>query len=172
MSNTVVYIIYFILATYFDSVWSSLGSDLHLLFIDYKSAFDRINRRKLVESMHRIGIPKKLVSLARMTLTETYAKLKIENELGREFKYNSGVKQGVALSTGLFNIILHTAVEKVDKRGTIFTKLRQICACADDVTILAKTEKELKRIYQKLEEALNELGLYTNETKTKYKYYK
>jgi hypothetical protein len=38
----------------------------------------------------------------------------------------------------------------------------------DDVTILAKTEKKLKRIYQKLEEAVNELGLYTNETKTKY----
>jgi hypothetical protein len=35
-------------------------SDLHLLFIDYKSAFDSINRRKLVESMHRIGIPKKV----------------------------------------------------------------------------------------------------------------
>jgi hypothetical protein len=50
----------------------------------------------------------------------------------------------------------------------IFTKLSQICAYTDDVTVLAKTEKELKRIYQKLEEAVNELGLYTNETKTKY----
>jgi hypothetical protein len=143
------------------------GSDLHLLFIDHKSVFDSINRRKLVESMHRIGIPKKLVNLARLTLTETYAKVKIENELGREFKYNSGVKQGDGLSTTLFNIILHTAIEKVDKRGTIFTKLSQICAYADDVAILAKTE-ELKRIYQKLEEAVNELSLYMNETKTKY----
>jgi sorting nexin-29 len=112
--------------------------------------------------MHRIGIPKKLVNLARMTLTETYAKVKIENELGQEFKYNSGVKQGDGLSTTLFNIILHTAIEKVDKKGTIFTKLSQICAYVDDLTILAKTEKELKRIYQKLEEAVNELGLYTN----------
>ena len=34
--------------------------------------------------------------------------------------------------------------------------------------ILAKTEKERKRIYQKLGEAVNELRLYTNETKTKY----
>jgi hypothetical protein len=51
--------------------------------------------------------------------------------------------------------ILHTAIEKVDKRGTIFTKVSQICAYADDVTVLAKTEKELKRIYQKLEEAVN-----------------
>ena len=68
-------------------------------------------------------------------------KVKIENELGREFKYNSGVKQGDGLSTTLFNIILHTAIEKVDKRETIFTKLSQICAHADDVTILAKTEK-------------------------------
>jgi hypothetical protein len=139
------------------------GSDLHLLFIDYKSTFDGVNRRKLVESMHRIGIPKELVNLARMTLTETYAKVKIENEFGREFKYSSGVKQGDGLSTTLFNIILHTAIEKVDKRGTIFTKLSQICAYADDVTILAKTEKELKRIHQNLE-AVNELGLYDTKT--------
>jgi hypothetical protein len=72
------------------------GSDLHLLFVDYKSAFDSINRRKLVESMYRTGIPKKLVNLARMTLTETYAKVKIENELRREVKYNSGLIKGLA----------------------------------------------------------------------------
>jgi hypothetical protein len=66
--------------------------------------------------MHRIGIPKKLVNLARMTLRETHAKVKIENELGREFKYNSVVNQGDGLSTTLFNIILHTAIEKVDKK--------------------------------------------------------
>jgi sorting nexin-29 len=59
-------------------------------------------------------------------------------------------------------------MEKVDKRGMVFTKLSQICAYADDVTILAKTENELKRVYQKLEAAANELGLYTNEVKTKY----
>jgi hypothetical protein len=68
----------------------------------------------------------------------------------------------------IINIILLTAIEKVDKRATIFTKLSQIWSYADDVTILAKTDKELKRIYQKLEEAVNELGSYTNETKTKY----
>ena len=54
------------------------------------------------------------------------------------------------------------------ERGTIFTKLSRICACVDDVTILAKTENELKRVYQILEEAANELGSYTNEAKTKY----
>jgi hypothetical protein len=59
-------------------------------------------------------------------------------------------------------------MKKVDKRGTIFTKISQTCVYADDVTILAKTEKELKRINRKLEETVNELGLYTNETKTKY----
>jgi hypothetical protein len=40
------------------------------------------------------------------------------------------------------NIILHTAVEKVDKRGIIFTKLSQICAFADDVTILREGAEE------------------------------
>jgi hypothetical protein len=62
------------------------GRDVHLLFIDYKSAFNSVSRRELVESTYRIGIPKKLVNLTRMTLTETYAKVKIENELGPELK--------------------------------------------------------------------------------------
>jgi RNA-binding protein YlmH len=33
--------------------------DLHLLFIDFKKAFDSINQKKLLESLVSFGIPKK-----------------------------------------------------------------------------------------------------------------
>jgi hypothetical protein len=39
-------------------------SDVHLLFIDYKSAFDSVNIKELIESMYRIGVSKKLVKFS------------------------------------------------------------------------------------------------------------
>jgi sorting nexin-29 len=88
--------------------------------------------------------------------------------MGEAFQYNKGVKQGDGLSTTLFNIALHGAISKIDKRGSIFTKSSQICAYADDVTIIARTEKDLKNVYMKLEEEANKYGLITNMNKTKY----
>jgi hypothetical protein len=75
-----------------------------------------------------------------MTLHETYAKVKLGNETGEKFRYYSGVKQGDGLPITLFNVALQTAIKKVDKRGNIFTKLSQICAYVDDVTIITRTK--------------------------------
>ena len=45
--------------------------DLHLLFIDLKNTFDRINlKKKLLESLESFGIPKKIKRLMKMTLEE------------------------------------------------------------------------------------------------------
>ena len=44
------------------------GLDLHVLFIDFKHAFDSINRKRLFEAMDKMGIPQKLIRLTRMTM--------------------------------------------------------------------------------------------------------
>jgi sorting nexin-29 len=103
-----------------------------------------------------------------MTLHKKYAKVKRGNETREKFRYYSGVKQGDGLSTILFKVALQTAVKKVDNRGNIFTKLSQIGAYADDVTIMTTTKNELQRIYLTLEKETNQLDLFTNTTKTKY----
>jgi hypothetical protein len=118
--------------------------------------------------MHEMGIPTKLINLTTMTLHETYANVKLGNETREKFRYYSGVKQGNGLSTTLFNITLHATIKKVDKRGNIFTKLSQICAYADDVTIMTRTKNGLQRVCLTLEKEANQLGLFSNITKTKY----
>jgi hypothetical protein len=103
-----------------------------------------------------------------MTLHETYAKVKLGNRTGERFWCYSGVKQGDGLST-LFDVVLQTAIKHADKRGITFTELCQICANADDLIIMTGTKNELQKASD-LEKEADQLGPFTNITKTKYRH--
>jgi hypothetical protein len=45
----------------------------HQLFIDFKKAYDSVKREALYSILIEFGIPKKLVRLIKMCLTETYS---------------------------------------------------------------------------------------------------
>jgi hypothetical protein len=111
-----------------------------MLFIDFKQVFDSIHRKRLSEAMDKMGIPQKLTRLIRMTMCQTKARVKIDNQISAPFKFNKGVKQGDGLSTTLFILALHNAVQEIDQRGTIYTKSSKICAYAYDVVIVTKSE--------------------------------
>jgi sorting nexin-29 len=57
------------------------GIDLHLLLIDFKQAFDSVNRKEIDEALETFGIPHKLVRLVKMTLQKSQAKVVIGNQL-------------------------------------------------------------------------------------------
>jgi len=54
--------------------------DIHQLYIDYKQAYDTINRSELEEIMKEFGIPSKLVRLIKMTIENTNSKVKIQGK--------------------------------------------------------------------------------------------
>ena len=88
--------------------------DFHLLFIDFKQAFDSINRKRVFEAMDNTVIPQKLIRLTRMNMFQTKARMKTHNQLSAPFKFNKGVKQGDGLSTTLFILALHNETEEID----------------------------------------------------------
>lgn len=74
-----------------------------MVFIDYKQAYDSINREELWKAMISFGIPKKYVDLVKLCNNKTVFKVKCLGELSLEFKVNSELRQGDALSLTLFN---------------------------------------------------------------------
>lgn len=114
------------------------GLHLHVLFIDFRQAFDSVNGEKLFEIMYEYGIARKLIHLIQISINNTEAKVKVGNKLGKEFEFNKEVRQGDGLSTTLFILALQKAAMKIDQRGTIYNKSSQICAYADDLAITAR----------------------------------
>lgn len=52
--------------------------DLHMLFIDFKQAFDNIKRSKVKEALEDFEVPKKLINLIMMTMERSKAQVKID----------------------------------------------------------------------------------------------
>ena len=49
------------------------GMELHNIFIDFKQAFDKVNRPKMCETLKLLRIPTKLIRLVKTTLRNSRA---------------------------------------------------------------------------------------------------
>ena len=86
---------------------------MHQLFIDLKKAYDSIRREALYSILIEYGIPKKLVRLIKMCLTETYSRVPVGKNLSEMFPIRNGLKEGDTLSPLLFNFALEYAIKRV-----------------------------------------------------------
>ena len=144
--------------------------ETHHLFIDFKAAYDTINRMEMLKIMKELSFPTKLIRLVAATLNGAKCCVQLQGEFSPPFETREGLRQGDALSTLLFNITLEGIVRRseIDTRGTIYNKSTQILAYADDVDIVGRNVRCVKETYLALEKAANKIGLKVNEAKTKY----
>jgi sorting nexin-29 len=125
--------------------------DIHTLFIDFKQAYDNIYRNILTEILYSVGIPIKLVRLVEMSLTHTKGKVIIQGSTMEEFIVDRVLKQD-AISTILFNIVLENVISRlpVTPKGTIFNRMTECIAYADDIVILGRGVNYLKEVFEEL----------------------
>ena len=85
-----------------------------------------------------------------------------------QFEVTSGVKQGDPLSALLFSIVMDVIISRVEARGNISTRLKQIAVYADDITIIGRTKQVTMDTLTKLKNEASKFGLLINGNKTKY----
>ena len=69
-----------------------------LVFIDFKAAFDSVNRETIWRILESHGLPPKLIQVLRAMYTETFSTVSVYNSLSKPFAIVSGVRQGSILA--------------------------------------------------------------------------
>ena len=149
-----------------------LNSPLYLLFVDFKQAFDSLDRNVMWKILSSYGIPTKILNIIIGLYRSGKCRIVHRGKLGRWFTVDSGVKQGCVLSPLLFLIVLDWVMRKVNtgERGiqwTLTERLEDI-DFADDLALLAQRASDIEVTLRRLEKYAGQVGLKINATKTKF----
>jgi hypothetical protein len=91
------------------------GGRMYALFIDFKAAFDKVDRVKMFECMKERGISEWLVRKVEEIYARTRNKVKVGEKVGEWFETTKGVRQGCPLSPLLFTIYVADVDEMLKK---------------------------------------------------------
>ncbi|KAL4141760.1 hypothetical protein QTP88_004336 [Uroleucon formosanum] len=140
-----------------------------MVFVDYKQAYDSINREELWNTLIYFGIPKKYVNMVKLCNNKTECKVKFLGELSSTFEVKSGLRQGDALSPTLFNLGLEKVIREINHSHLVEVVDKEIIlAYADDIVILGNTRQDITQTMSNLVTASKRMGLCINEEKTKF----
>jgi len=135
--------------------------------IDFKKAYDSVRREVLYNIIIEFGVPKKLVRLIKMCLTETYGRVRVGKNLSDMFPIRNDLKQGDALSPLFFNFASEYAIGRVqaNQDGFKLNGTHRHLAYDDDVDILGRSVDTVKKNEETLVAATKEIGLEVNAHK-------
>jgi len=133
--------------------------DLHNIFKDFSQAFDTVKRDIIYNSLTKHNVSDNLIKLIKLTMQRTKMKAKVNNSYSEWFETKTGVRQGDPLSALIFSVVLDSVIADLEIRGNISTRLKQICAYADDIIIIGKTKQILIDTFCKLKHKALKAGL-------------
>ena len=142
--------------------------NIYFCFIDNGIAFHN-KRLKILKEM---GIPYYLTCLLRNVYAGQEATVRTGYETTDWFQIGNGVCRGCILSPCLFNlyaqyIMRNTGVEETQAGIKIAGRNINNLRYADDTTLMAESEEELKNLLMKVKEESEKVALKLNIQKTK-----
>src|SRR5574340_989318 len=131
-----------------------------------------MDHNKLWEILKEMGIPDHLICPLRNLYAGQEATVRTGHETTDWFQIGKGVRQGYILSPCLFNlyaeyIMRNARLEEAQAGIKIARRNINNLRYADDTTLMAASEEELKSLLMKVKEKNEEVGLQLNIQKTK-----
>ena len=128
----------------------SVGKSTFLSFIDFKKAFDSVDRSLLLHKLSKIGIVGNIYNAIASLYKDPKSRV-IINEMATDwFECPIGVKQGDTISPTLFAIYINDLAEELKQSGIgieIDNELvLTVLLYADDIVLLAETEIDLQNL--------------------------
>ena len=146
--------------------------NIYFCFIDYAKAFDCVDHKKLWKILQEMGIPDHLTCLLRNLYAGQEATVRPGHGTTDWLPIGKGVCQGCILSPWLFNfyaeyIMRNAGLEETQAGIKIARRNINNLRYADDTTIMAESEEELKSLLMKAKVESEKVGLKLNIQKTK-----
>ena len=137
--------------------------NIYVCFIDYAKAFDCVDHNKLWKILQEMGIPDHLICLLRNLYAGQEATVRTGHGTTDWFQIGKGARQGCIWSPCLFNFYaeyimrnagLEEAQAGIKMAGRNINNLRY----ADDTTLMAESEEELKSLLMTVKEDSEKLA--------------
>ena len=141
----------------------SSRKNIYFCFIDYAKAFDSVDHNKLWKILKEMGIPDHLTCLLRNLYAGQEATMRTGHGTTDWFQIGKGVCQGCILSPHLFNlyveyIMRNAGLEETQAGIKIAGRNINNLRYADDTTVMAESEEELKSLLMKVKEESKKVG--------------
>ena len=149
-----------------------MQKNIYFCFIDYAKAFHCVDHNKLWKIMKEMGIPDHLACFLRNLYAGQEATVRTGHGTRDWFQIGKGVRQGCILSPCLFSfyaeyIMRNAGLEEAQAGIKIAGRNLSNLRYADDTTLMAESEEELKSLLMKVKEESETVGLKLNIQKTK-----
>ena len=137
--------------------------NIYFCFIDYAKAFDCVDNNKLWEILKEMGIPDHLTCLLRNLDAGQEATVRTGHVTTDWFQIGKGVRQVCISSPCLFNlyaeyIMRNAGLEKAQAKFKTAGRNINNLIYADDTTLMAESEEELKSLLMKVKEESQKLA--------------
>ena len=151
---------------------SQFQKNIYFCFIDYTKASDCVITTNCGKIVQEMGIPDHLTYLLRNLYSGQEATVRTGHGTTDWFQIEKGVHQGCILSPCLLNlyaeyIMWNTRLEEAQAAIKIAGRNMNNLRYADDTTLMAESEEELKSLLMKVKEASQKVDLIFNIQKTK-----
>ena len=145
-------------------------------FVDFKKAFDSVDRPMLFEIMRQYGIPTLLIDAVKKLYNRSKAVVSVDGQVSECFDISTGVLQGDVLAPFLFILVMDYVLTRSEgqygfvyrtRRGTRDPARRiNDLDFADDIVLLENTIKLANEQLERLRVEAAGVGLVINDNKT------